>query len=241
MLDLDDSSERRQPSQAINGVTPINGAKIMPKEDVLKYIRDLHSDVQECLCALRVLEDLKLRSKFPPANAKELIELNHRMSTHPLASVLDKLNSDHQNISIDGAIKAPSLVEFIRCDDIDFPIPAALLPEKTWNKKKLDELAVIMANVKQMPITNNVIDPMTYIDMATNPDQSGHVRIMGSRDGSVTFRPITKEEFYKKTAGEVDNFQSNVNLMKKEADKRKYDQERAEQKIKDGIIERGGE
>ena len=224
----------------------------MPDERLLRYITGLTKEAMECLYSWREAEQARLSSGG--VRGEDLYRFSDSLINHPLQSLINKLNSDHKSILNGEAIRPPDLKEFMPNHySISFPVtsPAFLpVPDQGFSS-----WSYATAEARPEPnIYNEILGidqalqqallNKAMIDMATNPDQSGYGKMEVDKDGNKTFTPITKEEFYKKTAVEVesDNFQRNVNFMKKnEADKRKYERECAEQKIKDGIIERGGE
>jgi len=270
----------------------------MPDEEVLTYIKNLRQDIQHYLIGWRASEHHRLSGLGDELTDKDFTELSHILENHPLQSLVNKLWSDHENISKGCKIKPPGLDEFMPNHySISFPITGNTLSAQTLFNKTMAAIAGIAG------INSSGVNPFTsvkYIDMATNPDQSGYARVRVDESGKPSFEPITKEEFYKKTdcetdrsdgfnihteedarmsaeqikefsdkchekemeslgyniAGETDSFEKNVAFMKKiERDKAMLaaqiaddfnikiedDMADAEQKIKDGIIERGGE
>lgn len=257
----------------------------MSDENVLNYIKELSKDVEECLAGWRTTEQYRLLNLGRRPTNEEMISLSSVLTNHPLLSILNKLNRDHQSICDGGAIKPPSLSEFLpQHYSLSFPVI------QKWSSEYPTEIPLPVTHMPGLPAqagplsfaghawTEDELEKFKIVmDSATNPDQSGYVRMKLGDNGKPIFEPITKEEFYKKTAVEMAEYIENHVKVIKEGEKgygkyrykvlspfsgfpthhtnekddaicwlKRYhshdpEADEKEQKIKDGIIERGGE
>jgi hypothetical protein len=183
----------------------------MPKEDVLKYIEGLRQDAQDCMYSWREAEQARLSADG--VRNEDLYRFSDSLAKHPLQSLINKLTRDHQSISNGEAIRPPDLKEFMPNHySITFPVT------KKWGSEYPTEIPL---PVTYMPGLPSHAGPLSFaghewteeelenfkivMDSATNPDQSGYLTLKADENGSVSVEPITKDEFYKKTAVEIDS------------------------------------